>query len=171
MQRYWEEATRLLGLLAYMAKDADPDGIDLYFTISTSPHKSRHSQPLMKAMQDRVPVGQTDIKLRLGSILQDYQQRLQDQRTSSSISRRGPLSFIPLSKKAVRKMNVYILTTGDWQPLSSEAAEAHIRSLVEKLQALSYPSDQVGLQFISFGDSTQGLSTLQRLDQLDGIAM
>ena len=161
MQKHWNEAMSLLSVLAWMAKDADPDGIELCFTCSTSKYKNRHSGPLKDAMklEGIRPNSFTDIRLQLGRILQQYQQRLQEDSERSS-----RLWTFRSTRKRARKLNIYILTNGLWQPNDPNNL---IKDLVEKLQDLHLPEDQVGLQFISFGDDPNGLDRLQALDKLN----
>jgi hypothetical protein len=157
MNQYWSEVISVFHVLAYMLKGSDPDGLDLWFTIATEKVHSRHTTALVHSLVNRRPEGYTDIGLRLGSILQDYQSQLHNEATSRSRS-----WALTQRSKPVKPMNIYVFTDAEWQPGSDAATP--ITSMVHKLDALGYKKDQIGIQFISFGDDPERLDKLQQLD-------
>lgn len=156
MERHWEKLRTLVGILAYMTKDADPDGLELYFTISPRKLKSKKATHFVDQLAITRPHGLSDISMRLSSILQEYQQKLAFQTQPKT---RWTLST---KQKYVRPLNVYVLTDGVWQDLSD--ASPPIRSLVQKLVELQLGKHQVGITFIRFGDSDVGGQRLEKLD-------
>lgn len=157
MRDHWKEVQELFGVLAYMVKDSDPDGIELYFTISLDKHQEKHSTKLLEVIRKKKPKGSSDMKIRLGGILQEYQSKLRGQSTQTTIWK--PLSRGP---KPVRRLNVYVFTDGVWQPECD--TEETIKFLVQTLVKLQVVREQVGIQFIRFGDNPEGIRRLNRLD-------
>ena len=156
MRPYWQTVKNLVGTLAYIVKDCDPDGIELYYTISSDKLiKSTKSSVLIDSLNSTTPSGISDIGIRLSSILNQYKAKLH--RTYGAGTSRT--SF---SRKDIRPLNLYVLTDGVWQPECD--AEAPIKELVKKLLELGMDKKKVGIQFISFGDDHLGL---RRLDHLD----
>jgi hypothetical protein len=66
------------------------------------------------------------------------------------------------TKEYVRPVNYYIFTDGRWD-LGCEPDSA-IKELTELMAELDVEENQVGIQFISFGNDKAGLANLQRLD-------
>ena len=163
MGPYWQTVKNLVGVLAYMVKDCDPDGIELFYTISSDrPIKSTKSTVLMASLNNTTPSGISDIGIRLSSILNQYKAKLH--RTYGAGTSRT--SF---SRKDVRPLNLYVLTDGVWQPECD--AEAPIKELVKKLLELGMDKKKVGIQFIRFGNDAVGRSRLDHLDsdlEVDG---
>jgi hypothetical protein len=109
---------------------------------------------LLETIKKKKPKGSSDMKLRLGDILQDYQLRLRSQATRKS--------YLSLGPKRVRRLNVYVFTDGVWQPECD--TEEIIRFLVRTLVELQLVGEQVGIQFIRFGDDAEGIKRLDHLD-------
>jgi hypothetical protein len=59
-------------------------------------------------------------------------------------------------------MNIYVLTDGCWE--NACTGENQIRNLVDELVKLKLTKDQVGIQFIRFGNDQRGLERLSYLD-------
>jgi hypothetical protein len=158
---YWDEMMSVFEILAYIVKEADDDGIDLYFTMSGEKHHNKNASPLVEIVKKRRPRGTSEISFRLEAILDSYKSRLNEQQGL----RRSRSMFA--SKKDVKPLNLYIFTDGAWQH-GSDAAPA-IRSLVKDLHKLELPAKQVGIQFISFGGNKNNLERLEHLD--DGLGL
>ena len=153
---YWNDMISVFGILAYIVKTADPDGIDLFFTMSADKCHSKDSTTLVKTVRRRQPQGSSNISFRLDSILGKYKSDLRDQyglRKSRSL-------WAP--KNDVRPLNLYIFTDGAWQPRCD--ASSAIKNLVDLLVELKLESKQVGIQFISFGENQANLQRLEHLD-------
>lgn len=156
MADHWVELTSLLGVLAYLVKPFDEDGLEMFYTIS-SPNsvKSKDSTKLIKSVAKTKPAGISDISIRLSSILEAYKAKIHDAFGAGS-------KLTSRARKDVRKFNLYVLTDGVWQPKCD--AEAPIKNLVRKLLELNLGEKQVGIQFIRFGSNPQGVARLQKLD-------
>ena len=150
MAPHWTELMNLLSILIYLSKDRSPDGVELYSTLPDAHRRSRNTTSLMKTIQRMKPGGVTDISFRLGKILQEYQEKFYRSRFGSLLPRRP------------NRMNVYVLTNGLGH---SDRLAIHIRDLTYKLQELDLPSDQVGIQFISFGTDPHGLHRLNEVNK------
>ena len=169
MQEHWDDVVPLLDILAYIVKRTDKSGIDLFFTMSDSTCTdekkttnlvdvaNKHRPPKAKEGKEHL----SNIHNRLSSILGKYERRLkeEDQRKLRSSQNRPWHAHDP---NDVRKLSLYIFTDGIWQPEAD--AFSPIKSIVETLDQFKKPKDQVGIQFIQFGNDTEGSTRLSFLD-------
>jgi hypothetical protein len=149
-KHHWEDMTELLGIMAYMIKSFDKDGIDLYFAQSNAKHNEDTSSKLVTIVEKRKHeegLGYTDMSVRLEQILGEYASKIQRQSWQNIIT---------------RGLNLYIFTDAIWTPLCDIVPA--IDKMVGKLVAFNLPEKQVGLQFISFGDDAECLIRLKLVD-------
>jgi hypothetical protein len=159
MKPHWKGVQKVFEALSYIVKETDPNGIDLYFTISLDyEQNSKSTTGLLRMIKTRTLQSNTDINLRLSAILNKYKAALAK-----------PRSLLLLHNKPVRPLTLYILTDGVWE--SECNPERLIKSLVEKMIELGQDKLQVGLQFISFGNNSIGLKRMERLDSGLGLPM
>lgn len=154
MRRHWPELTKVFGILAYMIKPHDKDGLDVCFTSSKTLSNEKHTSKLVAIIEKKMnekDKGWRDISGTLESVLGGYARKL---KTRTGVQN-------------VRPLNVYILTDGCWTP-SCDVVPA-IDNIVNTLLELKLPEKQVGLQFISFGDDKDGLARLKLLDSYLGL--
>lgn len=163
MQMHWPKVVSLFHTLAYMVKSLDPDGLELHFTSTTRIYRDKHTKSLVDAAMEHYPPANptrlTNIYTSLSFILEAYETRLINPQPSRYSFSKSP--------RNIRKLSLYIFTDGKWQPESD--AETPIRSHVEKLEAQGTPKNQVGIQFIQFGDDPDGQAQLERLDSRLGL--
>lgn len=161
MERHWQEVEALFGLLAYMVKDSDPDGIELHFTISSKRYRSRKgkTKELTKILHDKKYEGDSNIRSSLQNIVQRYKEGLKKPVNPATSRWR----FRGRPAEPVRDQNVYVFTDGNWQP-NSDPTEI-IADLVGDLKEHKVLKEQFGIQFISFGNDPNSLATLERLDK------
>ena len=152
MRDYRREARDLFELLAYMVKEKDRDGIELYTTISNKREKSKDVSPLSKCLLSKTFEGNSNIRLELGNILRQYEARLKGTEQSKLWRR----------TKTAKALNLYIFTDGVWQP-ESDPAEM-ISDLMPILKHYKVYNEQFGIQFIRFGNDQDGKNRLERLD-------
>ncbi|KAH0539072.1 hypothetical protein FGG08_004370 [Glutinoglossum americanum] len=155
MQSHWRNVVALFKTLGYLVKQRDPDGMELCFTNSLKEERSKDRKRLLELLGEVVPKGNTDISIRLGSILLKYEERLINQSAARPMFRARPTGSAP-------PLSLYIFTDGVWQPECDVTFS--IKKLVTKLEDLGSPPKQVGIQFIRFGDNPEGI---KRLDYLD----
>jgi hypothetical protein len=149
-KHHWEDMTELLGIITYMIKSFDKDGLDLYFAQSNAKHNEDTSSKLVSIVEKRKheeDLGYTDMSVRLEQILGEYASKIQRQSWQNIIT---------------RGLNVYIFTDALWTPLCDIVPA--IDKMVEKLVTHKLPEKQVGLQFISFGDDAECLKRLRLVD-------
>jgi hypothetical protein len=147
---HWEDMTELLGIIAYMIKSYDKDGLDLYFAQSNAKHNADTSSKLVGIVEKRKHtegLGYTDMSVRLEQILGEYASKIQSHKWQYTIT---------------RGLNVYIFTDAIWTPLCDIVPA--IDRIVEILVDNKLPEKQVGLQFISFGGNAEGLKRLRLVD-------
>jgi hypothetical protein len=164
MSPYWSEVTKVVHVLSYLLKKTDEDGMDLCFTVSKDTYNSKKSSTFLRTLQRRVKAGTSDIGSSLSTILQQYKTYLQEEAPSRRLS-----LFSKPKPEGKKALNVYVLTDAVWEP-ESNAAEP-VTSLVGTLEKLGYSRNQVGIQFIRFGDDPEGIKKLEHLDSGLGLPM
>ncbi|OCL06940.1 hypothetical protein AOQ84DRAFT_67856, partial [Glonium stellatum] len=167
MRNHWDDVISLIDVLAYIVKSTDDDGVDLYFTICKALRRDeKKTKDLIQFAKDHRPDPQkprserlTNMDHSLASILHQYRERLEKdyQRVRSEES-----SWFSRVPRPVRKLNLYVLTDGLWQPESNGVKP--IKALISTLESLKSQDDQVGIQFIQFGDEEEGTKCLSYLD-------
>ncbi|KAK5713542.1 hypothetical protein LTR15_011242 [Elasticomyces elasticus] len=142
----------LFELLAYIVEDDDPDGIDVTCANSGDSWKGKDSSKLAKHVNNIAWNGRTNLEDRLAEILVAYEEKLRA---------RGPQP-----KNPVRPLTVYILTDGIWG--GGGNPEVPIMAMVQALADLGMGREQVGVQFIVFGENSAGLQHLEKIDDMQG---
>ena len=147
MKAHEAEVKRILDILAYLVKNSDPDGLELYFTCSKQHFKEKDPSKLVAKLNNNKPGGLTDIRIRLNSIIDNFIQGFDR-------------NWLMKKLKPVRSLTIYVLTDGIWQP-DTDLTQP-LKRLVKMLD--EYGQYEVGILFISFGN---GAAALQRLNNLD----
>ncbi|KAG9228900.1 hypothetical protein BJ875DRAFT_434529 [Amylocarpus encephaloides] len=156
MWQHWSEMCELFGILAYIVKRSDEDGIDMCFAMDPHMHNNSDTSELIKIIEQRKNVldGQCDINVRLQNLLRKYNQSLQDRHLN-----RQERGWVP---KHIKPISYYIFTDGIWD--TSSNPEHIIENTVNIMVELKVPRNQVGIQFISFGKDSSGLEKLSHYD-------
>ena len=156
MKAHWGEVIKIFGLLSYMVKRYDRDGIDLHLTMSSKTWTSKKTTKLIEILKDRKDSlsGKSDLKDRLGTMLEQYTNKLNQSQSSPNAKK--------LWAKRLRRYNIYVLTDAIWQPYCDPAPL--IRTMVGTLENLKLHNAQIGIQFIRFGHDKDGIERLERLD-------
>jgi hypothetical protein len=147
MKAHETEVKRILGILAYLVKDSDPDGLELYFTCSKNHFKEKDPSKLVTKFVSNKPGGLTDIRTRLTLIIDGFIEGFDR-------------NWFMKKLKPVRSLNIYVLTDGIWQPNTDLTPP--LQRLINKLDENG--QYQVGIQFISFGNRAGALERLNELD-------
>ena len=154
MRDRWPDVIKCVDMLGYEVKGFGSEGIEICFTFSSIKKKHQNTTALVKQVQRLLPPHpppnqstDTNIYSSLGSLLDGYR-RLIERRLN------------------VRKQIIYVLTNGLWQPYSTDSLVQSIQSLVSSLQKMRSPMDQIGIQFIQFGNDPVATQLLQDLDDL-----
>jgi len=153
MRQHWPQVLRVLGVLAYITKEKDPNKLELYFTMKAGRSSGSSSTGLVAVARTRKATdkatGLSDLYPRIRDIFSEYKNNLKRK------------SFLGTSSR--RPMSLYVLTDGNWQP--QRDTEVCIAELVGALDK----SDQyqVGIEFIRFGNDPDGTARLEHLD--DGL--
>ena len=147
----------VLKVLAIVIRPADPDGPDLYFTGPYRKHKRQNVQAMLSAF-DSTPLHKSpDMRGCLAQILEAYQGRFGKVNWFEKM--RNPKQT---PTKQPRKLNLYILTDGIWQPNTDLVQE--IRTQVAHLLDRRLTDKQIGIQFIRFGNAPQSIQKMRKLD-------
>ncbi|KAL9129565.1 MAG: hypothetical protein Q9217_002021 [Psora testacea] len=153
MAKYRSHVREVFELLSYLVKGSDPDGLDLYFSTSLEKLKPKTNADMLKELDKRPPAEGFDMRFRFNAIIEAYQNKLDDKHLFRALFRksRGP-----------RKLSLYVLTDGVWQPKCD--LKTTIRTLVSHLEDHKLTHQQIGIQFIQFGNDQTGTSRLKELD-------
>ncbi|KAL8831869.1 MAG: hypothetical protein Q9191_000621 [Dirinaria sp. TL-2023a] len=151
-------AISVVSLLGYIVKDSDPNGLDVYFTQSTHSAHSSKSTDLSMAVSRAPFQGISNMRARLGQILQEHIAKFGTTTTPS----KSWYKWKPRRAESHRPLSFYVLTDGRWQPQSDVGPV--IKSLVESMKEHRLLKEHVGIQFIRFGDDPQAKARLEHLD-------
>jgi len=105
MRVHWADVEKVFGILAYMSKTLDSNGLDLYFTQSREKFHEKHSTQLVAIVRKRMVTkkkGLSDMSTRLEHILEEYISSL----------KRGQRTGVG----KVPHLSIYIFTDGIWTP-------------------------------------------------------
>ena len=164
MRPYRREVENLFGLLGYIVKGTDPDGIEIQFTMSRDrKERAKNTGQLLRTLETVRYVGTSNIRIQLGDIFQDYHDKLRDRKPTRSLFK------LLKSARPVRRQNLYIFTDGIWQPGCDPAPM--IKKLVGSLEQNFMEREQFGIQFIRFGNDPDGINRLNQLDSGLGLSM
>ncbi len=169
MIEYWSEVDDLLHSLAYAVKKCSHNGLELRYTHVDEKVHSTNSTDLVNSVRKFKPpyaTGNdrryTDIETSLGSFLDDYRQRIE------KYAKRRLTQHL---HHDVKRVNVYVLTDGRWQPESDASIGESFRRLVSTLKLHGRNPKQIGVQFIQFGDDAEARQRLERLDNGLGLGV
>jgi len=157
MNEHVKNVMSLLGSLAYMVKDTDPNGLDLYFA-DPSAHKPihhRNTRKLVTAVLGKNFVDNAGITGRLTTILEKYEKKLMGERPW--------WKFWSSSPQLPRPMTVYIFTDGVWCQRSRTDMDNLMMIVEDTLSKSDAKPFQLGIQFIQFGRGVAESHELQRL--------
>lgn len=157
MLAHKKEARDILEALGCVTKEYDPDGVDMAFTQSSDMIKQSKKTATLLKVFDKTPfMGKSDIRVKLADIFEDYKRSLDSQQQSTSFKN------IFRRQQKRRRLSVYILTDGIWQPGCDVVTP--ISSMVTYLKSHDLLDKQVGIQFIRFGDAEGVKERFNRLD-------
>ena len=157
MKQYSREVQRVIELLAYMVKNSDKDGLDIYFTQSVKKVNSPKSSKLSTSIQQEHFRGITDMRGRLQTLCQEHINKFGTSITPSrSFFGRRPES------QPQRPISFYILTDAKWQP--TDVGAFIKKDLVQSMIAKRCPKEHVAIQFIRFGNDQASINKLDALD-------
>jgi hypothetical protein len=165
MSAHWSNVEMCAGLLAFCVTRYDKDGVDLCFMFSEDKKNTGGDDSIMKMIRKNRPPDvspgstqspqQANINSVLSNILGAYQTKLENyyQRGSRLPGKRP---------KKLKKLVLFVFTDGLWLPHSD--AERPLKDLVSTLNKYKCPQNQVGVQFIHFGNDQHGHQRLSKLD-------
>lgn len=155
MEKHWKDVKTLFGVLCYLVKTSDKDGVDLFFTRHGGEYNSCKRTELAQHLERRLD-GPSDMEKSLKKILERHAQELINE--SKPKTRFG-------RKRQAMPMNIYVLTDAAWHSRCN--ASAPIQDFIDALRQRwdgPPPGGWSGVQFISFGDDRDALACLDSLD-------
>jgi hypothetical protein len=150
MQGHWPQVCKAFEVLAYLVKDADPDGMELHFTNWSVSGQNKNRTRLLRLLQNVRPQGQGGLESSLSKIL-DHCIR--------------PGLLLHVLGRARRGVNIYVFTDGIWN--REDDTLCGIDDAIMRAAAKMTTRNSIGIQFIQFGDNETGTRRLQMLD--DGL--
>lgn len=147
----------LVKLLAFMVKDCDPDQMELYYLGSDVKARSKSEQAFANSILGTKFRGTTDLTTRLGEILSDYGREIDNAVRPRTFN---------LPRRPPKKKSIYILTDGKLETGEETQGHFHVRTIINKLSGAGFDREQLGIQFIRFGNDSNGKRRLDVLDEL-----
>ncbi|KAL9092793.1 MAG: hypothetical protein Q9165_004211 [Trypethelium subeluteriae] len=163
MRDHWNDVVEFLGLHVYMVQGADPDGVEVFLT--SKPHQTRKKSPTAqvdlrnfarKHQPKPTSATVTNMYTRLNAILEPRRKKIEDDVRSSFVAK------VKRKVRPLRPLSVTVYTDGRWQE-GSEAA-APIRKMMDTLIQHKRDLNEVGIQFVQFGNDPEGTQILRSLD-------
>lgn len=148
MKRRWHDVITFFSVFSYITKKHDSNGQEIYFTVSTNHVTFKKTKKAVSHLENMNPSSFSNIDQSLEHILGRYREKLDLQRRFS------------LFKAAVKPLSLYVLTDAAWQ---GDAIEP-IERMIDFQRAYKLPREQVGIQFIRFGNDPEGIQKLEYLD-------
>ena len=156
MITYWPEARRLLDLLGRLVKTYDKNHVDIRFTTPfTTFLNVKNTEKLTKIFDEHSPnsgLDVSDMSASLWKTVSEYQEKL--------TKKQRKLPFV----RSTRPLSLYVFTDAVWQPVCDVAPV--IKSLVNTLEQQNLHKQQIGIQFIQFGNKLEYTQRLRDLDRL-----
>ena len=160
MAQHQTQVKAIVEALGYIVSPCDPNGMDMYVTWNGTHTKHWKTANVAKFLEqlDKIHLRerpkQPNFALRFADLIDSYQAKLK---------KKTVLEYLGLPKSP-RKLSLYIITDGVWQPVCEIIVERTICSLVELLKEKRLTSAQVGIQFIQVGHDLDGKRKLEKLD-------
>ena len=152
MGAYWHEVISLFSVLAWIVKKLDDNGLEMYFTVSRVVKRFKDTKRAVALLEKMNQSTYSNIDSRLQEILGKYQEDLSHQREQKGILR---------SRSRVKPLSLYVFTDAAWQGCD---ATMPIEAMIEKQRQLEFSKEQVGIQFVRFGNHAGGIAKLEYLD-------
>ena len=157
MKQYKEKIERVISLLAYMLKNSDKDGLDIFFTQTVTKVNSKKSSKISTSIHQEPFIGVSNMRGKLQTILQEHINKF-----GTSYQPPKPLFGRKPRPEPQRPLSFYILTDAKWQPTDVGGL---IKDLVQSMSAKGCPKEHVAIQFIRFGEDEASIEKLDKLDR------
>ena len=161
MQPWWKEVLELVHLLAYITKGCDPDGVELFFLSSLKQQMFKSATKLYRTVREHPARASTSLYECFENDLRNYARKIEQAYQQSQKA-----SIFARTRQLPRKRSIYVLTDGILESGEDAQGQDGIKFLINKLTEASLPRDQIGIQFISFGNDAQGLARLRKLERM-----
>ncbi|KAL9599629.1 MAG: hypothetical protein Q9219_003713 [cf. Caloplaca sp. 3 TL-2023] len=159
MAQHETQVKGIIELLGYMVAPYDPNGLEFMLTWYRTSMNSKTTQ-LSKILERldsihlRDRLERPNFALPFADIIEKYQRQIKEKHTPQFFRRVSP----------PRKMSLYVITDGNWQPKCEILVKDKINDLIDTLNHYQLTTAQVGIQFIRVGDDDEGREKLDVLD-------
>lgn len=140
----------LFSLLARIVEDCDDDGPEVHFTTTGSSMKNRDTHELYNLAQNTQAHGYSNLEAILDRFIERHENKLRLAKANGNI-------------KAVIPLSIYIFTDGLWSEGNPEVIFLRLQNLLDEY---GLSRIEVGIQFISFGRSQEGIRRMKNLDDM-----
>lgn len=156
MKQHKLNIQRLTLLLAYILKNTDENGLDIYFTQSAREVNSRKSSDIANSILHEAFEGKSDMRASLKRVLQQHIERF-----GTMVPQKSKYLRRQLPPQPQRPLSVYVLTDALWQPTD---VGGFVKDIVQSMIIKGCPKEHVGISFIRFGDVPASINKLNTLD-------
>jgi hypothetical protein len=176
MTKYGPQLQDTLAVLMAMLYGQDDDGIDLFFTSSTTPHENlKTPADAVKLLTNAQPVGSMSTPhLRRSGISNPAIGKATDPGNIDKVLTHILFSQIGKDERYKRKLTLIILTDAVWPNTNDKNVVADKISVFLRAQASEYGNGKslddryYSIQFVQFGNDKDGTAFLEYLD--DGLS-
>jgi hypothetical protein len=170
--RRQSEIADYIGVLSYMVKNYDSNGVDLfYFNSRKKIERCKESSRLADSVRQKRFSGLSNPEGTLKTLLRRYLAKLKTYQLKLreyDEGRRRSFLAIAGRPEPPKPLSIYVLTDGVWESPDTTGGgylEDTLREMIEVLRATRCGRDQVGIQFIRFGSHEHGVQRLEALDR------
>jgi translation elongation factor EF-4 len=157
MKDHWKEMCDLFGILAYMVKKTNSDGVDMYLNSTRIKHNDKDVSRLVAILQNHKPQSKGHIDdTCLREVLDRYRATLQAQ----ARLRKGVMA-----KPYLKPLSVYVLTNARGSKITNVTRPA--ARVLKTLDELGKPWSQIGIQVVGFANTDESLGSEHNIVDLD----
>lgn len=164
--RRWQEVAGVLRAITPICTERDADGIDVYFINHNAPggYKNiRTPEQVDQLFRSTKPIGGTMTGWRINQILLPEVVKFEEAVRTLKKQMKNKDAIIDTTEIDVKPVNLIVITDGEAQ----DDVESYIKALAQRLDNVSAPAWQIGIQFFQVGDDAKADAALRQLD--DGL--
>ncbi|KAF2115661.1 hypothetical protein BDV96DRAFT_645853 [Lophiotrema nucula] len=166
MTDHWQDVISTFKAIGYIAKAADPDKMEAFFTNSHTTKRSKDREDFVQMLTSATPGGTCSMHSSISKILTTWWNENKWCFETEPEKKRRSLSSMFSTRNKKEGLNLYVFTNGVWQPKPEPlcGVDEVIKGIVDKMIASESLTERIGIQFISFGNNPTGIRRLKMLD-------